>query len=863
MNSTLKLVNQVRPPVAAVLLQAALFVFDSTGASAAITSSGNVTPSPPQTAGADPVIGVSDLGRFTITPSSVVNSDVAIIGRDFTGIGYAVVSGFDTGTGSGAVWNTNQMVVGSFGTGSLEVLAGGVVTVDFAVSQAQGDLSIGLNPDSVGTVRVSGRGSLLRIGDETNIGHNPGGGAAGSGTLIIEDEGLVIATNDVAGNTDVVTIGLHGRIELHNGRLRSEALFNNGTIVGHGRIDNEQTFMNQINGHVGVGGGERLVINAGPVANVGFDNNGEVAIHGGEIEFLEPFINSNQAAALTLRNGVVHFSVPTTGFGFDSTSGALVSTGGINDVFGTVRIQGASSKIVVAGNSTLVFHDDVTNSGSTIEVFPGSTAVYLQQLINTPPPAPSVLSLHLTDPAGEIKPAQVEVVGQAILSGTLAITLSGGFTPAPGDQFTVLHSGGISGTTFDDVITTNPASGLQFFALYTPTDVAVFTTIAGEQTWGVDAGGAASVGTNWFGGVPPGGIGDKAAFTTIITANRTVTLDQPLTLGSIRFDDDNNYTIAGPSTLTLQNSGVQPALITVQNTHGNGAHTINAPLVIASDLAITQDSNQPLTIGGPLDAAPSREITKAGAGTVIANRVRAGALTVNGGSLVIAPNGGDSGTSVTDALAVNGTSRFDLNNNDLIVRSTAATKNAELGALQVEILSAQNGVDLNFVTNWDGPGITSSIARSTNVAANFDLTALGVIRNSDIDIATGFPGSAFTTFNGIPVTVDDVLVKYTYTGDGNLDGAVTFDDYAAMDAAFFGTIPNLGWATGDINFDNVINFDDYAVVDQAFFNQAAPLSADHAVAIPEPATWLFTVLATLSTAWFAVFRRKPQSIPAP
>ena len=90
------------------------------------------------------------------------------------------------------------MIVGSSGTGSLEILGGGVVTVDFAGNPGSGDLTIGLNPDSVGTVLVSGRGSLLRIGDDTNIGHNPGGPAAGSGTLIIEDEGFVIATNDAA-----------------------------------------------------------------------------------------------------------------------------------------------------------------------------------------------------------------------------------------------------------------------------------------------------------------------------------------------------------------------------------------------------------------------------------------------------------------------------------------------------------------------------------------------------------------------------------------------------------------------------------------------------------------------------------------
>ena len=85
------------------------------------------------------------------------------------------------------------------------------------------------------------------------------------------------------------------------------------------------------------------------------------------------------------------------------------------------------------------------------------------------------------------------------------------------------------------------------------------------------------------------------------------------------------------------------------------------------------------------------------------------------------------------------------------------------------------------------------------------------------------------------MTPDDVLVKYTYLGDGNLDGIINFDDYAAMDAAFFNQIPNLGWATGDINFDGVINFDDYAVVDQAFFNQGAPLSHAELSTVPEPA----------------------------
>ncbi len=227
------------------------------------------------------------------------------------------------------------------------------------------------------------------------------------------------------------------------------------------------------------------------------------------------------------------------------------------------------------------------------------------------------------------------------------------------------------------------------------------------------------------------------------------------------------------------------------------------------------------------------------------------------GRLNLTPNGTDAGTSSVDALNITGTGVLDLANNDMVVFSTSGANDAELAAVYADIVSAQNGVDANFITNWNGPGLTSSTARAANVASNFDLVGIGAIRNSDIDVLTGLPGSSYTTFGGLAVTPDDILIKYTYIGDGNLDGLVSFDDYVGMDNAFFGLIPNLGWATGDINFDGVINFDDYSVVDQAFFFQGAPLSGEGSgvAAVPEPGTWLLAALASL-TGLFTWFRRK-------
>jgi hypothetical protein len=207
--------------------------------------------------------------------------------------------------------------------------------------------------------------------------------------------------------------------------------------LGTGRVDNEGTLAVSTTARLQANTGDRLVINAV------VDNDGEIAVHGGEIEFLESVTNSNAVAKLTLANGTARF--PKSGFGLDTTTGTIATTSGTNDIFGTVRLQGAGSKIVVAGESTAVFHDPVTNNGGVIEVFPGSTPIYLQGL--TTMGAGSVLSVHLADPDDEPDFGQVEVAGSAALAGGLDVKLAAGFSPSTGDSFQVLTAaGGITGS---------------------------------------------------------------------------------------------------------------------------------------------------------------------------------------------------------------------------------------------------------------------------------------------------------------------------------------------------------------------------------------------------------------------------------
>jgi glycosidase len=276
-----------------------------------------------------------------------------------------------------------------------------------------------------------------------------------------------------------------------------------------------------------------------------------------------------------------------------------------------------------------------------------------------------------------------------------------------------------------------------------------------------------------------------------------------------------------------------------------------------------------LTADGNVDAAdetffnthfnPVGAVTVRPGGTFTALDIRGTQLILptSGTRAVVAEQAGGGGLAVLDELQMAAGSKLDLKNNGLVFHATEATKDTVIAQVQHLIASAQNGVDGEFLTRWDGPGIASTSARAGNVGAGFDLYSLGAIRNSDLSIATGVPGSHLTEFRGELVGEHDVLARYTYTGDANLDGVVSFDDYAAMDSAFFGLIPNVGWATGDINLDGVIDFDDYSVVDQAFFFQGAPLGAS-SIAVPEPKAVVFAALAVFAgllhlrrRRWFA------------
>ncbi|WP_428940277.1 trypsin-like serine protease [Fontivita pretiosa] len=376
------------------------------------------------------------------------------------------------------------------------------------------------------------------------------------------------------------------------------------------------------------------------------------------------------------------------------------------------------------------------------------------------------------------------------------------------------------------------------------------------HTWNSASGGSFNTAGNWalgptaLNGVPGAGdiVGLRNPGTYTITFGSAVTNHQLVARGG-------NVTLnLGGSVYTLTSSMFEGA-ITVGRYSGNDASLTFTNGVINTtgdgevNLAEQSGSFGRLTIGAATTmnvagsvyvggtfrgaggaatltlASASSQLNIArtlriwGGGSVNYNggSLSAGTLDVAGGKLIL--TSGANKVLRTGALAVTGTGRIDLADNDMIASS------ANLAAVTTLI---KNGLTNGGAFDWNGFGIGSSKAGAENTARGSFLFALGVIRNDLSQV--GGSGPIYTSFSGIGVTGNEILIKYTYFGDADLSGRIDATDYSLIDNGYVNRLT--GWINGDFDYSGVIDATDYALIDNAYVNQSGPLAqamiAEHA-----------------------------------
>lgn len=269
----------------------------------------------------------------------------------------------------------------------------------------------------------------------------------------------------------------------------------------------------------------------------------------------------------------------------------------------------------------------------------------------------------------------------------------------------------------------------------------------------------------------------------------------------------NNF--SGPITLTsgggtvdaggaLTGGTLKPdAVLTLSgNISGSGNLTKNGPGLVTLSGANTYSGN-----------------TSINAGTVVLNQNFTTGAALNlasGASMKLASN---ALVLKSNALAITGSGSVDLANGAVIVNSSATP----VAAIRALLQQGASGA------SWTGNGITSSSAASVAAdVSNLHKTALGY---SD---ASHLP---FSSLNGVAINPTSLLVRYTLTGDANLDQIIDSADFAALATSFNQSSGD--WFTGDFNYDGQVNALDFNLL-ASNYGAALPAPAALGALVPEP-----------------------------
>ena len=574
-----------------------------------------------------------------------------------------------------------------------------------------------------------------------------------------------------------------------------------------------------------------------------FNNSAGVAapfINGASVTFDDKTANGgHNGGVFTINLSTAAGVYPTYTNISGGTAYTFTGIGSINGI-GALNLLGTSTLTLTNATNT---YSGATNIGS------GTLIAGALNVLS--PNSPVFISGGTLDASG----FNQSIASLNISSGTLKLGAGVVLTVAGSASFSgALNLVGTPASLPEILMTYQSATGTFASNNLPAGDILSYTPTALEVIVGGPSGPATLTWVNATGN----GVWDIATSANFNTAGGTLatysdTSNPTLSAGdSVIFNDNNggaaNYNVSIVATVHPTSVTVTTSNAYIFNGAANGSGGIAGPgtLTLSGSGSLTLNESNSYTGG-----------TNVSGGTLFLGKATAfpagTPLLIGTGAKVVAENLGTAYASTVSSLNISG-GTIDLNNNDLVVqKSNNATVGGNLSAVTTLLTTGYNG------GAWNG---TSGILSSAAATNSSHLTTLGVIVNDSKGVAGGgsplygASGTIATTFGGATPALDDVLVKYTYYGDTNLDGKVDGSDYSAIDATFLSegfvnglpTTPVSGWQNGDFNYDGVVNGSDYTLIDNAFNTQSAALTSEIATAtdqiagsgatsaVPEPAT---------------------------
>jgi fibronectin-binding autotransporter adhesin len=742
---------------------------------------------------------------------------------------------------------TGPTVPGVTGSGTINNTNASPTTISFSNTGSALFTGVIENTGGLVSVVMQGTGTQTLNGPDTYGGNT----TINAGTLSIN------SAASLGTSTNPITINAGGTLDINTGFSSSRGITLGGTA-------------NATPASIAVDSGQIFTF-AGALTGSFFNKNGPGTL---------VLTGTNSPSSNTQVSGGVldiepgsTFSGSTAEVDGASTQNLLIN-GGTFTLTGTLTLTGAGANSVTINNGSIVNLGGVGQGSSANEgpftINGGTVSLGNFAIGRSATGSDFTKGLIITNgtvTATSVTIANANSWGNMAVSGGTT-TISGAFIL--GAQATSGRGGGLQVT--NGTLTSTDPGGLQM------------STVAGNASTASFTGGTTSLnGISMF----PGGIATGTATVTIGGTNGgalylgsggiladTSGGSKPtvsLTGGNLVLGATANWTSAASVPFTITNNPT----IQAADSSGNPFNIDIAGAISGDTGGFTKTGGGTLTLGGvdshsqgndevnqgtlAIDVGGSLtgagiDVNSGGALTILAQTAGTAplarsipAINLNGGngSIALAPAPQNTNRSVLVTLSLNVNSNtFDMTNNDMILTSGGAG----LATITQEIAQGRNG----GTSIWSGTagGITSSAAAATPTK-----TALGVILNDD----PNNPGHPLvTTFDGQPTSDGDVLVKYTFVGDANLDGVINATDYMQIDNGFSsqsGGSPLSGWINGDFNYDGKINGDDYTLIDNAFNTQGstsfASVSAGPAnmiagntdqiagagiSAVPEPAT---------------------------